>query len=112
MPWDDAASGHLRKCATAGENEFALAVVLEGLAPGGVGVHVVEDQDVAVAKAGVKSAVILGDPYAKKSPSPHIGVTSCLPVSPSIPNHQMLGQSCLLNGLALPHTLSRRAPLE
>jgi hypothetical protein len=57
-------------------------------------------------------AVILGDPYAKKSPLPHIGVTSCLPVSPSIPNHQILGQSCLLNRLALSHTLSRRATLE
>ncbi len=43
--------GHLRECATAGKSEFALAVVLEGLAPGGVGVHVVEDHDVVVAKA-------------------------------------------------------------
>ncbi len=51
MPWDDAALGHLRKCATAGEKEFALAVVLEGLAPGGVGVHMMEDHDVAVAEA-------------------------------------------------------------
>jgi hypothetical protein len=58
------------------------------------------------------NAVILGDPYAKKSILPHIGVTSRLPVSPSIPNHRILGQSCLLNRLALPHTLSRRAPLE
>ena len=55
-------------------------------------------------------AVILGDPYAKKSPLPHIGMTSHLPVSPSIPNHRILGQSCLLNRLALPHTLSRRVP--
>jgi hypothetical protein len=30
-------------------------------------------------------AVILGDPYAKKSPLPHIGVTAHLHVSPSIP---------------------------
>jgi hypothetical protein len=30
-------------------------------------------------------AVILGDPYAKKFPLPRIGVTSRLPVSPSIP---------------------------
>ncbi len=52
VPWDEAASGHSRECATAGENEFALTVVLEGLAPGGVGVHVVEDHDVAVAEAG------------------------------------------------------------
>ncbi len=52
VPWDDAASGHLHKCAMAGKNEFALAVVLEGLTPVGVGVHVVEDHDVAVAKAG------------------------------------------------------------
>ncbi len=52
--WDDAALGHLRECMTAGKNEFALAVILEGLAPGAVGVHVVEDHDVAVAKAGDK----------------------------------------------------------
>jgi len=31
VPWDDAASGHSRKCATAGKNEFALAVVLSAL---------------------------------------------------------------------------------
>ncbi len=54
MLWDDAALGHLCKCMTAGKNEFALAVILEGLAPGGVGVHVVEDHDVAVAEAGDK----------------------------------------------------------
>jgi hypothetical protein len=30
VPWDDAASGHSHKCARAGENEFALAVILEG----------------------------------------------------------------------------------
>ncbi len=29
--WDAAALGHLRKCATAGKNEFALAVILECL---------------------------------------------------------------------------------
>ncbi len=52
VPWDDAASGHSRECTMAGKNEFALAVILEGLAPGGVGVHVVEDHDVAVAEAG------------------------------------------------------------
>ncbi len=52
VSWEDAASGHLRECATAGKNEFALTVILEGLAPGGVGVHVVEDHDVAVAEAG------------------------------------------------------------
>jgi hypothetical protein len=56
-------------------------------------------------------AAILGDPYAKKSPLPHIGVTSHLPVSPSIPYHRILGQSCLLNRLALPHTLSRTVTL-
>ncbi len=39
---------------TVGKNEFALAVILEGLAPVGVGVYVVEDHDVAVAKAGDK----------------------------------------------------------
>jgi hypothetical protein len=54
VPWDDAMPGHLRKGVTAGKNEFALAVVLEGLAPGGVGVHVVEDHGVAVAEAGDK----------------------------------------------------------
>ncbi len=54
MSWNDAALGHLCKCMTAGKNEFALAVILEGLAPGGVGVHVVEDHDVAVAEAGDK----------------------------------------------------------
>ncbi len=52
VSWDDATSGHLCKCATAGENEFAFAVILECLAPGGVGVHLVEDHDVAVAEAG------------------------------------------------------------
>jgi hypothetical protein len=54
VPWDDAALGHLRKCAMAGENEFALAVILEYFTSGGVGVHVVEDHDVAVAEAGDK----------------------------------------------------------
>jgi hypothetical protein len=54
VSWDDAASGHLRKCTTVGKNEFALAVILEGLALGGVGVHMVEDHDVAVAQAGDK----------------------------------------------------------
>jgi hypothetical protein len=53
--WDNAALGHLGKCVTVGENEFALAVILEGFAAGGVGVYVVEDHDVAVAKAGYQS---------------------------------------------------------
>ncbi len=44
--------GHLRECTMAGKNELALAVILECLAPGGVGVHMVEDHDVAVAEAG------------------------------------------------------------
>jgi hypothetical protein len=52
--WDDAMLGHSCECTTAGENEFALAVILECLAPGGVGVHMVEDHDVAVAKDGDK----------------------------------------------------------
>ncbi len=52
MQWNDATLGHLRKCAMAGKNEFALIIVLEGLASGGVGAHMVEDHDVAVAKAG------------------------------------------------------------
>ncbi len=38
----------------AGKNELALAVFLECLDPGGVGVHIVEDHDVAVAKDGDK----------------------------------------------------------
>jgi hypothetical protein len=45
VSWDNAALGHLRKCMTAGENEFALAVILESLASGEVGVHVVEDHN-------------------------------------------------------------------
>ncbi len=57
-------------------------------------------------------AETLGDPYAKKSPLPPIGATYCLPVSPSIPSHQILDQSHLINRLALPHMLSRRLPLE
>jgi hypothetical protein len=36
VSWDNAALGHSCECATAGENEFALAVILECLAPGGV----------------------------------------------------------------------------
>ncbi len=52
VSWDNAALGHSRECVTAGKNEFPLAFILEGLALGGVGVHVVEDHDVAVAKAG------------------------------------------------------------
>ncbi len=58
MLWDNAASGHLRECTTAGENEFSLAVILEGLTPGGLGVHVVEDHDVVVAEAGDKGETI------------------------------------------------------
>jgi hypothetical protein len=54
VSWDNAALGHLRKCTTASKNEFTLAFILECLAPGGVGVHVVEDHDVAVAEAGDK----------------------------------------------------------
>ncbi len=52
VSWAIAPSGHSCKCAMAGKSEFALAVILECLAPGGVGVYVVEDHDVAVAKAG------------------------------------------------------------
>ncbi len=52
--WDNAALGHSRECTKAGKNEFALADILEGLAPGRVGVHMVEDHDVAVAEAGDK----------------------------------------------------------
>jgi hypothetical protein len=32
-------------------------------------------------------AKILGDPYSKKSPLPHIGNTTHLPVTPSLPDH-------------------------
>ncbi len=52
VPWDNAALGCSCKCMTAGKNEFALTVILECLALGGVGVHVVDDHDVAVAEAG------------------------------------------------------------
>jgi hypothetical protein len=55
---------------------------------------------------------ILGDPYAKKSPLPHIGITSHQPVSLSISSHQILGQSCLLDRISPPHIHSRRVPLE
>jgi hypothetical protein len=54
VSWDNTASSHLCKCATAGKNEFALAVVLECLVLGGVGVQVVEDHDVVVSEAGDK----------------------------------------------------------
>jgi hypothetical protein len=54
VPWDDAPLGHLHKGTTAGKYDFSLAVVLEGLTPGGVGVHMVEDHNVAVAEAGDK----------------------------------------------------------
>jgi hypothetical protein len=54
VSWDDAMVGHSSKCMAAGKNELALAVIFEGLAPGGVGVQVVEDHDVVVAKAGDK----------------------------------------------------------
>jgi hypothetical protein len=56
VSWDDVTLGHLHECTTAGKNEFTLAVILECLdpGPGGVRVHVVEDHDVAVAKAGDK----------------------------------------------------------
>jgi hypothetical protein len=37
-------------------------------------------------------AEILGDPYSKKSPLPRIGAIPHLPVSPSIPSHQIFGQ--------------------
>jgi hypothetical protein len=57
-------------------------------------------------------AEILGDPYAKKSPLPRIGPITHLPVSPSIPGHQILGQSCLHNRLSLVLTSTRREPLE
>ncbi len=63
MPWDSATLGHLPKCATTSENEFALTVILECLAPGGVGVHVVEDHDVAVAEAGEKEKRLLWSVY-------------------------------------------------
>jgi hypothetical protein len=57
--WDDAVPGHLHKYARAGENEFALAVILECLAPG-----VVEDHDVAIAKAGGKRELAIWSVYS------------------------------------------------
>jgi hypothetical protein len=36
---------------------------------------------------------ILGDPYSKKSPLPGIGNTTHLPVTPSLPDHRILGKS-------------------
>ncbi len=36
VSWDNAALGYLCKCTMAGKNEFALIVILESLAPGGV----------------------------------------------------------------------------
>jgi hypothetical protein len=57
-------------------------------------------------------AEILGDPYSKKSPLPCIGTIPHLPVSPSIPSHQILGQLQILIRLSLPYSISRRAPTE
>jgi hypothetical protein len=57
-------------------------------------------------------ANVLGDPYSKKSPLPRIGTIPHLPVSPSIPSHQILGQSQIFNRISLPYSLSRRAPTE
>jgi hypothetical protein len=57
-------------------------------------------------------AEILGDPCSKKTPLPCIGTTPHLPVSPSIPSHQILGQLQILNRISLPYSLSRRAPTE
>jgi hypothetical protein len=57
-------------------------------------------------------AEILGDPYSKKSPLPRIGTIPHLPVSPSIPSLQILGQSQILNRISHPYSLSRRAPTE
>jgi hypothetical protein len=52
-------------------------------------------------------AEILGDPYSKKSPLPHIGTILLLPVSPSIPSHQIIDQLQILNRISLPYSLSR-----
>jgi hypothetical protein len=57
-------------------------------------------------------AEILGDPYSKKSPLPRIGTIPHLPVSPSIPSHQILGHLQILNRISLPYSLSKRAPTE
>jgi hypothetical protein len=54
VPWEDAVLSHLRQCTTAGKKEFALAVILESLAPGGIGDNMGEDHDDVVAKAGEK----------------------------------------------------------
>jgi hypothetical protein len=59
-----------------------------------------------------KGVLKSGDPYSKKSPLPRIGTIPHLPVSPSIPSHQILGQLQILNRISLPYSLSRRAPTE
>ena len=58
-------------------------------------------------------AETLGDPYTKNTLLPRIGdPSSPLPVAPSIPSHQMLGQSRIITRITLPHTISRRTPIE
>ena len=49
MSQDDSVTCHLWKRSMVREDEFALAVVFEGLTPGGICVNMVEDHDVAVA---------------------------------------------------------------
>ncbi len=65
-----------------------------------------------VKNRGGTCAEILGDPCDKKFPLPLIGMTSQQPVPPSIPSHQILGQSCLLNRISPPCICFRRVPLE
>jgi hypothetical protein len=57
-------------------------------------------------------AEILGDPYSKKSPLPRIVNTPCLSVTPSLPDHQILGKAQILNRISTPHNYPRRVPLE
>jgi hypothetical protein len=50
-------------------------------------------------------AEILGDPYSKKSPLPRNGNTTRLPVTPSLPDHRILGKSRILNRISNPYTI-------
>jgi hypothetical protein len=57
-------------------------------------------------------AEILGDPYSKKSPLPRIGNIPHLSVTPSLPDHRILGKAQILNRISISHNYPRRVPLE
>jgi hypothetical protein len=57
-------------------------------------------------------AEILGDPYSKKSPLPRIGNFHHPSVTLSIPSHQILGHSQILNRISATQNHPRRAPIE